>query len=43
MKATDLRNSRDEKVDSAPHAQETISIYCEQFIPKNSMIRKKVK
>ena len=43
MKATDLKNSRDEKVDSAPHAQETVSIYCEQYIPKNSMIRKKVK
>ena len=42
-KAEDLRNSENISVDSAPHPQELVSIYCDEYIPKNSMIRKKVK
>lgn len=41
MKATDLRNDKDEKIESAPHAQQTVSIYCEKEIPAGSMLRKK--
>jgi len=41
MKATDLKNSENVNVDCAPHPQEEVSIYCDEFIPENSMIRMK--
>lgn len=41
MKAADLRNSENVSVESAPHAQEEVSIACDEFIPVNSMIRMK--
>jgi putative protease len=41
IKATDLRNSDDQQIPSAPHAQQIVSIQCDKEIPKNSMIRLK--
>lgn len=39
IKATDLRNADNEPIESAPHAQQIVSIKCDIDIPKNSMIR----
>lgn len=40
-KASDLRNHEGLPCESAPHPQELVSIYCDEYIPVNSMIRKK--
>ncbi len=39
--AFDLRNDKNEKIESAPHAQQTVSIKCDFEIPVGSMLRKK--
>ncbi len=41
MTAEDLRNENGEKIEAAPHAQETVTIKCDTKIPIGSMLRKK--
>lgn len=43
LAATDLRNPDGEEMESAPHAQQIVSIYSEKPFPKNSMLRRKCK
>ena len=43
LAASDLRNPDGEIMESAPHAQQIVSIACDTPFPKNSMLRRKCK
>lgn len=41
MKVTDLKDDKDNAIDVAPHAEQIVTMYCDEQICKGAMLRKK--